>query len=132
MKHSLQDKATALTLYVDDIVVTKDDLKDLSKKYLGKEFEIDDLGYLKYLMGIEVGRSKQEIFISQRKYVLDLLQKRLECKGTRACDTVTLLWTQIKRWVMMSSLYTCPVLVLISINSCMLLVNLTMMLFFGY
>ncbi|WOH06349.1 hypothetical protein DCAR_0625775 [Daucus carota subsp. sativus] len=33
-----------------------------------------DLGNLKYFLGIEVNRSNQGIFLSQRKYVLDLLR----------------------------------------------------------
>ena len=32
-----------------------------------------DLGELRYFLGIEVTRSGDEIFISQKKYVLDLL-----------------------------------------------------------
>lgn len=39
------------------------------------EFEIKDLGLLKYFLGIEVARSKTEIAISQTKYVLDLLEE---------------------------------------------------------
>jgi hypothetical protein len=41
-----------------------------------------NLGGLKYFLGIEVARSKEGIFLSQRKYVLDLLTKvgLLECK----------------------------------------------------
>ena len=41
-----------------------------------------DLGNLKYFIGIEVLRSKKGIFISQRKYILDLLPKTnmLDCK----------------------------------------------------
>jgi len=33
-----------------------------------------DLGKLKYLLGIKVAYSKKWIFISQRKYILDLLK----------------------------------------------------------
>jgi hypothetical protein len=41
-----------------------------------------NLGGLKYFLGIEVARSKQGIFLSQRKYILDLLSEvgLLECK----------------------------------------------------
>ena len=41
-----------------------------------------DLGGLKFLLGIEVYRSKLSIFLSQRKYVFDLLAKTgmLDCK----------------------------------------------------
>ena len=74
-----------MIVYVDDIVVTGDDLEVivLLKKSLSKEFEIKDLGVLKYFLGIEVARSKYRIFISQRKYVLNLMQETgmLGCKS---------------------------------------------------
>jgi hypothetical protein len=43
---------------------------------------MNDLGGLKYVLGIEVYRSKLGIFLSQRKYVLDLLveTRMLDCK----------------------------------------------------
>nr|XP_028964595.1 uncharacterized protein LOC108174041 [Malus domestica] len=52
------------------------------KKYLAKEIEMKDLGILKYFLGIEVARSKHGIFLSQNKYVIDLLTKTgmLACK----------------------------------------------------
>jgi len=34
-----------------------------------------DLGKLKYFLGIKVAYSRQGIFISQRKYILDLLKE---------------------------------------------------------
>jgi len=43
------------------------------QKYLASEFEMKDLSGLKYFLGIEVYKSKLGIFLSQRKYVLDLL-----------------------------------------------------------
>lgn len=42
---------------------------------MAKEFEIKALGRLKYFLGIEVAHSKQGIFISQQKYVIDLLKE---------------------------------------------------------
>ncbi|KAM1025522.1 hypothetical protein PS2_038373 [Malus domestica] len=52
------------------------------QKYLASEFEMKDLGALKYFLGIEVARSQQGIFLSQRKYVLDILTETgmLACK----------------------------------------------------
>ncbi|RVW71473.1 Retrovirus-related Pol polyprotein from transposon TNT 1-94 [Vitis vinifera] len=57
---------------------------DLLKKLLTKEFEIKDLGNLKYFLGMEIARSKKGIAVSQRKYVLDLLNetRMLGCKPT--------------------------------------------------
>nr|GFD27512.1 putative reverse transcriptase, RNA-dependent DNA polymerase [Tanacetum cinerariifolium] len=47
-----------------------------------KEFEMKDLGRLKYFLRIEVLMSKQGIFICQKKYVLDLLAETgmIDCK----------------------------------------------------
>ena len=85
IKHYSQRKIAALIVYIDDIIVTGDDLEAivLLKKSLSKEFEINDLDALKYFLGIEVAKSKHEIFISQRKYILNLLQEicMLGCKS---------------------------------------------------
>ena len=45
-----------------------------------------DLGMLKYFLGVKVMRNKQEILLSQRKYVLDMLYET-EKLGTRPCST---------------------------------------------
>ena len=47
-------------MYVDDILVTSNDSEKLSKlkTYLAVEFEIKDLGTLRYFLCIEVARLK--------------------------------------------------------------------------
>ncbi|BBH04611.1 RmlC-like cupins superfamily protein [Prunus dulcis] len=66
---------TIILIYVDDIVITGNDPKAIQslKDFLHARFRIKDLGNLKYFLGIEVARSKKGIFISQRKYALDIL-----------------------------------------------------------
>ena len=45
-----------------------------------------DLGHLRYCLGIEIARSEKGIFLSQRKYVLDLLHEA----GMRNCKPLKL------------------------------------------
>lgn len=79
-----EGKLTALIVYVDDMVLTGDDHEEmrLLQEYLATEFEMKDLGDLKYFLGIEVIRTDKGIALSQRKYVLDLLTETgmLACK----------------------------------------------------
>ena len=79
-----QGKIAVLIIYVDDMIITGDDkieIQNLEGK-LSKEFEMKNLGGLKYFLGIEVSRNKEGIYLSQRKYILDLLAEvgMVECK----------------------------------------------------
>ena len=67
---------TALLIYVDDILITGNDPEAINalKRFLHGHFKIKDLGNLKYFLGIEVSQSKKGIFISQRKYALEILK----------------------------------------------------------
>jgi len=68
------------------MIITGDDEieKQTLRERLTAKFEMKDLGKLKYFLGIEVAYSRQGIFISQRKYILDLLKDtgKLGCKTT--------------------------------------------------
>nr|KYP41329.1 Copia protein [Cajanus cajan] len=55
------------------------------KEKLATQFEMKDIGKLRYFLGIEVVYSKKGIFISQKKYVLDLLKET----GKLGCRTST-------------------------------------------
>lgn len=56
------------------------------KKNLVADFEIKDLGPLKYFLDMEVARSKKGNVVSRRKYVLDLLQETC-MNGCKLADT---------------------------------------------
>ena len=66
-----------LVLYVDDLILTSSDPKLLNhvKTNLKKKFEMTDLGYLHYFLGLQVLKTKEEIFLSQSKYACDLLSR---------------------------------------------------------
>ncbi|GJU66618.1 ABC-2 type transporter family protein [Tanacetum coccineum] len=85
IKNNNNGKVTALIVYVDDMVVTENDPEEMKnlQTILATEFELKDLGHLKYFLGIEVARSKSGISMCQRKYVLDLLTETgmLDCKS---------------------------------------------------
>ncbi|XP_048129507.1 receptor kinase-like protein Xa21 [Rhodamnia argentea] len=79
---------TIVLVYVEDLVITDDDevMIQLLKRFLDTQFRIKDLGTLKYFLGIEVSRSKSGIFLSQRKYALDILSD-VGLLGGRPVDT---------------------------------------------
>ena len=87
-----------LVVYVDDIVITENDMAGISllKSFLHGQFHTKDLRMLKYFLGVEVMRSKCAIFLSQRKYVLDLLVEigKLEAKSCHSLTAQSLHFTR--------------------------------------
>jgi Reverse transcriptase (RNA-dependent DNA polymerase) len=75
---------TTILVYIDDIIITENNLEEMRnvKEKLKERLDIKDLGILKYFLGIEITYSPKNIFISQRKYILDLLKEtdKLDCK----------------------------------------------------
>ncbi|CAN0875318.1 Retrovirus-related Pol polyprotein from transposon RE1, partial [Linum grandiflorum] len=86
VKHGREGRIAILIVYVDDIIITGNDEEEITrlKKKLNEEFELKDLGEMKYFLGMEVARSNKGLLISQRKYVLDLLDETgmIGCKPT--------------------------------------------------
>jgi Reverse transcriptase (RNA-dependent DNA polymerase) len=76
-------KIAILIIYVDDMIITGNDRVEIEKleEKLNKEFEMKNLGGLKYFLGIEVSRNKTGITLSQRQYILDFLTEvgMLDC-----------------------------------------------------
>ena len=70
-------------VYVDDLLMTGNNESYFAsiKKELKKGFEMTDLGYVHYYPGIEATQHPKFIFLSQKKYIGDLLNKfgMVEC-----------------------------------------------------
>ncbi|KAL9275664.1 Retrovirus-related Pol polyprotein from transposon RE1-like protein, partial [Drosera capensis] len=68
---------TLVMIYVDDMIITGSDPIHIEKvkAFIRSKFSIKDLSQLKYLLGIEVARSHTGIFLSQRKYTLDIFKE---------------------------------------------------------
>lgn len=64
-------------VYVDDLVIGGNDSEAICrfKAYLNRCFFMKDLGRLKYFLGLEVVKHPTDIFLSQRKYTLDILSE---------------------------------------------------------
>ncbi|XP_070031841.1 uncharacterized mitochondrial protein AtMg00810-like [Nicotiana tomentosiformis] len=88
-RHSAPNLCIYLVIYVDDIVITGHDQGGITnlKQHLFQHFQTKNLDTLKYFLGIEVAHSSSGIFISQRKYVLDIL-KEIGMMSCRPVDTL--------------------------------------------
>lgn len=84
-------------MYVDDVVLTRSDLHlmNLVQELLHNNFKIKDFGSLKYLLDIEVARSKKGIFLCQRQYDLDIISD----SGLTATKPVDFLMQQNKNYL---------------------------------
>lgn len=78
------DRFTAVLAYVDDLLITGNSMEAINetKSLLSSHFKMKDMGELRYFLGIEVDRSDQGIFLSQKKYITDILEeyKMTQCK----------------------------------------------------
>lgn len=66
-----------MCLYIDDVIYmsSSDSLVAVFKSNMMKKFEMSNMGLLHYFLSLKVKQGVDEIFISQRKYVVDLLKR---------------------------------------------------------
>ena len=64
-------------MYVDDIIVTGNDALEIQTflKQVADRFSLKYLGPLSYFLGMEATFTSSGLFLSQRKYIQDLLSK---------------------------------------------------------
>ena len=82
-KHSQTGGVTILIVYVNYIIITRDNDKEAMKleEQLTIRFEVKKLGTLKYFLGIEVAQSGSGYLMTQQKYILDLLNETKLLQG---------------------------------------------------
>ena len=86
-------------VYVDDHLMIGNNERYIAsiKKELRKGFEMNDLGYVHYYLGIEVTQNPKSIFLSQKKYIRD----SLNMIGMVECNRLT---TPIKQNLKLTSI----------------------------
>lgn len=79
-----------LLVYVDDILPTGNDQRQLLKviTMLDQQFPLKTLGSLSYFIRFEAYRDSTSIYLSQRKYITDLLE-RVNMSNAKSCPTPT-------------------------------------------
>jgi len=72
-----ESKILMVSLYVDDLLFTgNDELMCVEfKASMQKEFEMTDMGKMKFFLGVEVHQSEDGIHISQKKYAKEVLER---------------------------------------------------------
>ena len=86
--HCTSKDTILLLLYVDDMIITGDDLSDIQelKDFLSQQFEMKDLGHLSYFLGLEITHSTDGLYITQAKYAFELLS-RVGLTDSKTVDT---------------------------------------------
>lgn len=85
-----------LLLYVDVIIITGSATPTIQRVIhdLPAEFDIKDLGPLHYFLGIQIQKTATGLFLSQAKYVQDLLNK-IEMVESKPCDSPCLPYNRL-------------------------------------
>lgn len=83
-EHTLFTKTSAdgtdlliVSIYVDDLIITGNDscmLREF-KESMQREFEMTDLGEMKYFLGVEILQTHEGIYLNQKKYAAEILER---------------------------------------------------------
>lgn len=75
--HVSEHGRTLLLLYVDDMLITGDDNEYIAfvKARLTEQFMMSNTGPLNYFLGIEVTSTPDGYYVSQQKYLQDLIDR---------------------------------------------------------
>lgn len=70
-------KILIVSLYVDGLIFTGNDEMMFTefKNSMLRDFDMTDLGKMRYFLGIEVLQTSEGIYIYQRKYAMEVLKR---------------------------------------------------------
>ncbi|PNX86621.1 copia-type polyprotein [Trifolium pratense] len=90
VKQASSQKVLIVSIYVDDLIYTKNDISMMNefKTSMKDKFAILDLGKMKYFLGVEVNQSEQGIFIHQQKYGTEILKRFGMEECNKACSPI--------------------------------------------
>eukprot|EP00253_Pinus_taeda_P017662 PITA_17662 len=91
-------KILIVVLYVDDVIFTGNDdyLIENFKTVMKEEFEMTHMSLLRYFLGIEVEQNGNGLFISQVKYVNEVLE-RFNMQENKAAITPTVMGLKLSK-----------------------------------
>ncbi|WVZ15560.1 hypothetical protein V8G54_013126 [Vigna mungo] len=86
VKTNKDNNVLIVCLYVDDLLLTGSSLKKLEefKQLMQTEFDMTDMGELRYFLGMEFSKTSAGLLMHQRKYVKDILSKFMMDKCNEA------------------------------------------------
>jgi hypothetical protein len=86
VKTEAEGKILIVSLYVDDLIFTGNDacLIEEFKCSMKSEFEMTDLGKIRYFLSVEVLQSSKSIHLCQKNYAKDVLDRF----GMKECNSV--------------------------------------------
>ena len=73
---TVKDSITLILVYVDDLLITGSCEVQIGqlKSLLCEQFHMKDIGPASYFLGLEIAKTADGLFVSQRKYIQDLLK----------------------------------------------------------
>ena len=90
IKTNKEGKVLIVSLYVDDLIFTgNDELMFIEFKHSMKhEFDMTDLGKMRYFLSLEVFQKSDGVFISQKKYALEVLHRFGMDRSNSICNPI--------------------------------------------